>query len=93
MIDASSPLSKRGDALAADWCARDHARAFLQGDHEVIDSTVTARALIVEHLIGHRGDDEPRLERDLFNAFGVSTRSVCWEGSWRRAVARHRSRR
>jgi hypothetical protein len=83
MVDVAvsgPPSSTRADALATSWCARDHARAFLQSDHEVIESTTTVRALIVEHLLSRHGNDEPRSERDLFNAFGVLGRLVATRG-------------
>jgi hypothetical protein len=79
-VPSAGPISSRAETLAAGWCARDHARAFLKTDHEVIDSTTTVRALIVEHLLGRRGDADTRAERDLFHAFGVLGRLVASRG-------------
>jgi hypothetical protein len=74
------PGSSRTEAVMADWCARDHARAFLQVDHEVIESTTAVRALIVDHLLSHRVAEDARSERDLFNAFGVLGRLLASRG-------------
>jgi protein-disulfide isomerase-like protein with CxxC motif len=76
----AAPISSRAEALAASWSANDHARAFLKTDHDVIDSTSAVRALIVEHLLGRRGDPDSKPERDLFHAFGVLGRLVASRG-------------
>lgn len=68
--------TKRVEELVAAWCDRDHARAFLQVDHEAIDSTAAVRALIVEQLVGRV---EP--SRDLFNACGVLGRLLASRGA------------
>jgi hypothetical protein len=82
MGDSSADLSSASssvETLVADWCARDHGRAFLQLDHQVIDSTTSVRALIAEHLIGLDGAETDR-SRDLFNAFGVLGRLLATRG-------------
>ena len=52
------------DALVEAWCTRDHARALLPADHDVVDATRTLRALIVEGIAGQLA------QRDLLHA--------CW---------------
>jgi hypothetical protein len=57
------------------WCDFDHARAVVPSDHEVIDSTVAPRALVLD--LAERG---PALERDLFNACAVLGRLLAERG-------------
>ena len=61
------------DAVAV-WCQRDHARALLPVDHEIIDSTGAARALVVECLRRAAPD------RDLFHACAVLGRLIAVRG-------------
>ena len=56
------------------WCERDHARALLPVDHEIIDSTAAARALVIECLRRAVPD------RDLFHACAVLGRLVAERG-------------
>lgn len=60
--------------LLAAWCERDHARALLPVDHEIIDSTHAARALIVERLLGQVHG------HDLYNACAVLGRMIAERG-------------
>lgn len=61
-------------ALLAAWCERDHARALLPVDHEIIDSTHAARALVVERLLGSVHG------RDLYNACAMLGRLMAARG-------------
>ena len=61
------------DVVAA-WCDRDHARALLPVDHEIIDSTAAARTLVIECLRRAVPD------RDLFHACAVLGRLVAERG-------------
>jgi hypothetical protein len=63
------------DKLVAEWCARDQARAFLSIDHDVIDSTMSVRAAIAEHVLA---GGEP--SRDLFHACGMLGRLIASRG-------------
>jgi hypothetical protein len=71
---APSPTISQIDELVAEWCKNDLSQTFLRMDHEVIESTTTVRALIVERLLALpanpslRARDNPR---DLYNACGV----------------------
>ncbi len=67
--------ARRAERIVADWCARDRKRAFLPVDHEIIDSTTSVRALIVEQLAS---GGEP--SRDLFHAWGVLGRLLASRG-------------
>jgi hypothetical protein len=58
-------MRDRLDALVAAWCARDHAVAFVPGDHAAIDATLGARALVVERLLAKAPGS------DLFHACAV----------------------
>ncbi|WP_394849305.1 hypothetical protein LZC95_17895 [Pendulispora brunnea] len=52
------------DALVEAWCTRDHARALLPEDHDVVEATRALRALIVEGVVGQLA------QRDVLHA--------CW---------------
>jgi hypothetical protein len=56
------------------WCKRDHARALLPVDHEIVDSTRSARALIVERILAQATD------KDLFHACAVLGRLIAERG-------------
>jgi hypothetical protein len=56
------------------WCLADHASAFLDADHHVIDGTTSLRALVVESVLRHETG------RDLFHAFGALGRALAERG-------------
>jgi hypothetical protein len=67
-------VPKNPTVIVAAWCERDHARALLPADHEIIDSTHATRALVVERLLG------PGDGRDLYNACAVLGRLIAERG-------------
>ena len=62
------------DDLVETWSAREHAFAFLPGDHAVIDATKEPHALIVERIRGRAP------HTDLFHACAVLGRLIAERG-------------
>jgi len=60
--------------LVAAWSERDRAHSALRSDHEVIDSTAAARALVLELVLSYGAS------RDLFNACAVLGRLTAERG-------------
>ncbi len=68
---AASGIVGGADAAVDDWCERDARRVFMAVDRDVIDSTRSVRAVIVEQLLTGAG-----ASRDLLNACGVLGRII-----------------
>ena len=70
---AAGPAADVGRHVAA-WCERDHARALLPVDHEIVDSTEALRALVVERILAQAPD------KDLFHACAMLGRLIAERG-------------
>src|SRR5260221_14173045 len=62
------------DEIVASWGTRDHARALLPVDHEIVDLARSGRALVAELALGRSSD------RDLFHACAALGRLVAERG-------------
>ena len=62
------------EEIVAEWCTRDHARALLPVDHEIVEASRAARTLVVD-LVRARTSD-----RDLFHAWATLGRIFAERG-------------
>jgi hypothetical protein len=70
MANAAIDIERHVDA----WSKRDHERALLPVDHEIVDSTRAPRALVVERIVAQASD------KDLFHACAMLGRLIAERG-------------
>jgi hypothetical protein len=72
----TASLGSDGGRVVDAWCAEDHAHAFLEADHGVIERSRSLRALVVE-----RATREPTsIGRDVLHAFASLGRVMAEQG-------------